>query len=275
MKITILSFFLFGLSTCARNKWGGCPNIHDLSPVTDDKKFIGAYLFDGKPKNGYVDTLSCMGQTYNLLSGEQKSSTDPTIGFQAGSLIVMPGCTFYGFGLPNYSGKPTVIKEGTIIRDLPRGYWRNIVCFGKVSCLASYLVECVQSYPDCTPQTEWKVVAEFDNSESTIPASFSYKKTVGSTWSKSMAASLSISNEVSAEVSGGIEGIFSAKLGFKLKTEIGSSTTTTKGGSTTKELDIEVSVPAGKKVAYYQTVATCGGSTFHTQLVKMVEIKSH
>lgn len=263
--IVPLICLLFAISTSD----GACPEIADL-PVQDNKRFIGALWWFELPYNGHVASLSCSGNGYSTVySGQMKSSNTA---FILTSLIVMPGCTFYGFPEPNYKGDPKFIEGPRLIKSVPTNYWKD--CGGGKACVPSYIVECKQTFPDCTAETDWKVIAVLDNSASDTPASFVYKKTVGVTWSDSMTKSLLVSAEVSGEISEGIDGIFSDKLGFKVTTQAQIDHTSSKGGSTTSEIDVEVTVPAKRKVAYMQQIARCGGSTFNTQIIKVKNLKS-
>jgi len=250
----------------------GCRETSDL-PVSYDKQFIGAWVWRELPPNGNLPAFSCAGPSQYYLSGSQGSAPAGQ-GWPAGTIIVMPGCTFYGWGTYGWKGVPKVIEGGQRRLYVPPNYFGSVTCGNNVGCYLSYRVDCTQQYPNCAPETNWKVIAEFDNTGSEIPATFAYKKTVGTTWSDSVTKSLSVSATVSAEISAGIDDLLSAKLSASLTTGITYSSTSTNGGSTSKEIDVQVQVDGGKKVRYEQNIAHCGGSTFNTQLIRVVEIKT-
>jgi len=245
----------------------GCPEWDEL-PRVWNSKFIGArkYLESGHD----IPALSCNGNYYEPVNGYQVSA-DPGTCFPIGSLFVHAGCTLYGFCDYNYEGQYKSFEGPLFISKLPKDTFCGYFATGTdVPCAKSYLVDCRQHYPDCVPSDNWETVASYDNSNSHLPSTFTYKYTIGTSWSTEMSEGMSIDETVSAEMSAGFFDIFESKIGMSVTTGYNWNEVSTEAKSETKEFQVETNVPAGESIQIQQTKGTCGGSTVNTEMFRSV-----
>merc|ERR1711970_1597271 len=242
----------------------GCPDISEL-PIVWDKQFLGVRIYHDKGND--IPALSCNGAAKDFVSGFQHSS-DPGKGRPIGSIFVHPGCTFYGFHDWNYQGSYTEWTGPLFISNLPE--WEfGFSCSG-VACARSFLVDCRQHYPDCQAEDSWKTVTSLDNTQSDLPATFTYKYTIGTSWSHQMSDSMDISTSISEEVKAGFFDIFEASLGVSVTTGYNWSETSTAAKSETKEITDSIKVPGGRVITIQQAKGYCGGSEVNTEMFRNV-----
>jgi len=241
----------------------GCPDISQL-PIVENKQFIGFRMYSGRGND--IPALSCTGDAYDIDSGHQ-ASAHPGKGYSIGSIFVHPGCTFYGFHDYDYQGSYTEWTGPLFISNVPKG------TFGQhcaIACADSYLVDCRQQYPDCQPEDSWKTVASFDNTQSDLPATFTYKYFIGTSWSHEMSDSISIADTISAEVKAGFFDIFETNLGVSETTGYDWSETSSEAKSETEEFTVSTELPGGRMAKIQQTKGHCGGSEVNTERFRNV-----
>merc|ERR1719153_997744 len=242
----------------------GCPDISEL-PIVYQKQFIGIRLYSGAGND--IPALSCNGGPYDGVSGYQWSGNTRR-GYMIGSIFVHPGCTFYGFNDYDYQGSHTEWTGPLFISKVPEGTF-DFPCDG-AACARSWLVDCRQQYPDCQPEDSWKAVASFDNTQSDLPATFTYKYIIGTSWSHEMSDSMSISDTISAEVKAGFFDIFETSIGASSTTGYDWSETSSEAQSETKEFTVSTEIPGGRMVQIQQAKGKCGGSEVNTEMFRNV-----
>jgi len=246
----------------------GCPDIKQL-PIVENKQFIGIRIYHGNGND--IPALSCNGAYQEFFSGFQYSS-DPGKGTMIGSIFVHPGCIFYGFHDYNYQGSYTEWTGPLFISNVPDVFGH--ICdndhYNHVPCVDSFLVDCRQQYPDCQPEDDWKTVTSLDNTQSDLPATFTYEYTIGTSWSHQMSDSMSISNSISAEVKAGFFDIFEASLGVSVTTGYNWSETSTAAKSETRKIIDSIQVPGGRVITIQQAKGYCGGSEVNTEMFRNV-----
>jgi|ERR1712179_29760 len=242
----------------------GCPDISEL-PIVENKQFIGVRTYHDKGND--IPALSCNGYAHDYVSGYQHSE-NPGYGIKFGSIFVHPGCTFYGFNDYNYQGSYTEWRGPLFISNVPLRQFGDYC--GDAACPASLLVDCRQQYPDCQPEDSWKTVTSLDNTHSDLPATFTYKYTIGTSWSDQMSNSMDISTTISEEVKAGFFGIFEASIGVSVTTGYNWSETSTEAKSETKEFSDVIEVPGGRVITIQQAKGKCGGSEVNTEMFRNV-----
>merc|ERR1719348_1143381 len=245
----------------------GCPEWDELPRVWYNK-FIAArkYADDGHD----IPALSCNGDMYEPLNGYQVTAESGYC-FGIGSLFVHAGCTFYGFHDINFQGHYTTLEGPLFMSKVPRDtFGNNHVEHTNRACAPSYLVDCRMHYPDCVPSDKWETVASYDNSNSHLDSTFTYKYTIGTSWSHEMSEGMSIDETVSGEMSAGFFDIFETKLGFSVSTGYNWNEVSTEAKSETKEFTVETNVPAGESIQIEQTKGHCGDSTVNTEMFRSV-----
>merc|ERR1712142_9761 len=241
----------------------GCPDWDEL-PKVWNSKFLGLRYYYGSGNE--VPALSCNDGYFERENGFQYSSPEG-YGTPMGTIFVHAGCTLYGFCDREYEG--TVIKfEGPLfISKLPKDTfcgWHN----GDVAILLSFIVDCKQHYPDCVPSDDWKTVASYDNSNSDLQATFTYKYMIGTSWSTEMSEDMSIAATVSVELSAAFFEIFEERIGFSVTTGYNWNEASTEAKSEAEEFSVQTDVPAGKSIQIQQTKGTCGGSEVNTEMFR-------
>jgi len=129
-------------------------------------------------------------------------------------------------------------------------------------------VDCKQHYPDCVPSDEWETVASFDNSNSDLPSTFTYKYIIGTSWSTQMSEGMHIDDTVSAEMKAGFFDIFETTIGVSVTTGYNWNEVSTEAQSETREFWVQTDVPAGKLLQIQQAVGKCGGSDVNTEMFR-------
>jgi len=244
----------------------GCPEWDEL-PRVSDKKFIGARSYHDAGHN--IPALSCNGYKYDFLNGGQNTGSTGRC-FAVGSLFVHAGCTFYGFHDINYHGYYTTFEGPLFMSKVPVEIFGWVTGDYTIACVPSYIVDCRMHYPDCVPSDKWETVASYDNSNSHLDSTFTYKYTIGTSWSHEMSEGMSIDATVSEEISAGFWDIFEAKLGFSVTTGYNWNEVSTEAQSETKEFTVKTDVPAGESIKIEQTKGHCGDSTVNTEMFRSV-----
>jgi len=250
----------------------GCPSLSSLPLLgADNKTFIGAVCY---PEDGnWLPPLACNGDPEDLLDntsvagGDSTASRSPII-LACGSLFVHDGCTFYGFGSPNYQGSLYEQAGPAELSILPDNTWDG--CGDKKRCFWSFIVDCVMHMPDCKPEDQWIPVASYDNSQSDIDVMFEYKYTVGTSWSEEMSSGSDISVTVEETMQAGFWSIFSSELGVSASTGYNWQSVSASAQAEETTTTIAMTVPPGMVVSVEQTVGRCDGSSVKTEKFRTI-----
>jgi len=184
-----------------------------------------------------------------------------------GSMIVQPGCTFYGFSEPDYHGE---------VREYSPGLHSEVDTFndgyipGCSGFFESAKCRCEQKLVSCTPTDGYKVITECDNTDGSQTAQCKYSKTVGTDWTEETEEHMDISAGVYYEIQAGMFGLFEETLG--VSTETGYDWTETSSQTMGESQTIEVSepVPSGERLQILQAVGHCNGNDANTELFKFL-----
>merc|ERR1719348_564550 len=244
----------------------GCPEWDEL-PRVRNKKFIAARRYYDEGHD--IPALSCNGYVYDPLNGDQATASSGRC-YGIGSLFVHAGCTFYGFHDNNYQGHYTTLEGPLFMSKVPANTFGGWAFSSTHACVPSFIVDCRMHYPDCVPSDKWETVASFDNSNSHLDSTFTYKYTIGTSWSHEMSEGMSIDETVSGEMSAGFFDIFETKLGFSVSTGYNWNEVSTEAQSETKEFTVETNVPAGESIKIEQAKGHCGDSTVNTEMFRSV-----
>jgi len=248
----------------------GCPS---KIPTVANGKIVAGRIYQHQGSD--LQELACNGWHYTDYAETKYTKNDPY--FQNfGSVIVNPGCKLYVFPEYNWEGAPLKYTPGIIPN--PPYEWLDIgntIIIGpifqcSIPCVRSYIWTCKQTYPSCTPSDSWQTVTELDNSDSSVATKFTYEKMVGTEFSVEMTESMSVSATLSAEISAEFWGsTFTA--GLELTTGYDWTKTDSETKSEAKTYSVEIMIPAGAKLLIQEVKGTCGGSTIHTQMFRVID----
>jgi len=245
----------------------GCPDWDEL-PRVFNSKFIASRNYNGLGHE--IPAMSCNGISLDRVN-EYQASAAPGRGYGIGSLFVHAGCTFYGFCEHEYQGTYKTFEGPLFISKLPKDTFCGWHLTGTdIPTANSFIVDCRQHYPDCAPSDSWETVASYDNSNSHLPSTFTYKYTIGTSWSTEMSEGMSIDATVSEEMSAGFFDIFEEKIGYSVTTGYNWNEVSTEAQSETKEFQVQTDVPAGESIQIQQAKGTCGGSTVYTEMFRSI-----
>jgi len=195
-----------------------------------------------------------------------------------GSIMVNPGCTFYFFQKPNYEGKHVEYyggHKGLLVSKVPVPSWAEHACpqfpSTELLCVRSYLTSCEQTFPNCAPKDGWQPITCLDNTGSDHEVPFTFKQTIGTTWSSEVSSSMSVSERVEASISKNFFGIFDASLGYSQETGMNWGTVSTYEKSETHEYEVgPIVVPGGSIVCIEGAIGSCGDSTVQTHIYRVI-----
>jgi len=247
-----------------------CPQLSDL-PIVNVKgdKFFACRIYQGLGHS--VPDLSCNGKSFDGISGYRQDAPDGQ-GIPMGSLYVHAGCSFYGFKGHNYQGDYTQYDGPLFVSKLQNTFDNN--CDG-IPCPHSFLVDCRMHMPDCVPTDKWATVASYDNSGSSLVSTFTYKYTIGTSWSNEMSEGFSISSSVTYEMKASFWGIFEESLSVSETTGYDWSETSTQAQNEEQEFSVETLVPGGVVIQIQQAKGICGDSDVKTEMFRTLETKKN
>merc|ERR1711915_922937 len=234
----------------------GCPEWNEL-PRVYNKKFIAARIYGGQGHD--IPALSCNGH-YDEESNEKQDSTPPGYGW--------PVCTLYTFCESYYTGTVKTFEGPVFFSKLPTNYFCGHYLPSDIPAIASLIADCRQHYPDCSPSDDWVTVASLDNTDSTIPAKFTYEYSIGTSWSVEMSEGMSADATISEEMSVAFFEIFEAKIGVSVTTGYNWNKVSSQAQNEVKKYTDSVEVPAGKIIQMQQAKGTCGGSNVFTEMFR-------
>lgn len=168
-------------------------------------KVIGACIWNGISNEEPM--FGCSGKHFCFQDGEQI----PKVGC-VGSLMVLPGCTLWGFkehnfkdnkGFKKWSGPQTLSRPGFNEKKCLRKYVGILTWLywalkkgPRQSYFGSLIVTCENLIPDCTNVTDrWETVGEFDNTQSSDEGEFTLTHKTGATIENEFEQSLQASGE--------------------------------------------------------------------------------
>lgn len=238
----------------------GCPDKNAL-PILYEKNFIGARVYTGVGNE--KPSLSCTGNAFEYLDGVGISAPSGT-GLAIGSIYVHPGCTFYGYKGYNFQGDMTKYEENTFISKVPSNAFGQ-ECNSGVACAGSVVVNCQQTYPDCSPLESRVEVAYCNNSLSDKNTDCTYTYNVGTSWSNEMANGMSVNQKIKNIMLAAFFKNFQDKL-YLTDYNWGSISTELQGEMT--EHENTVGVAAWDVLEVEQVQGTCGGTTVATEMLR-------
>jgi len=229
---------------------------------------VGSYIYRGHGNN--IAELACNGGRWYARAERKYTTGTNSQCWPMGSLIVNPGCRFILFDNHDFTGRHRVFDAGTypqITRDMTFGKYATDT---GVPCMSAFLSSCQQTYPTCVPRDAWETVVQLDNSRGTVPTTFTFTETVGTTFSTEIKQSFGVSLTVESEISGEFFELFEAKLGISTTTRFDWTRTDTKTRSESQSFIVNQEVPAGAKFSIQQAVGRCGASVVSTQLFRTI-----
>ena len=169
----------------------GCPSFSEV-PVAQmhEDKPEDDYFWAGRYYRGQghdIPDLACNEDMVPTKDGYRHSSP-PGSNIVMGSLMVLPGCTWYLFEDYDYEGEWMEFSggnSGLLVSKLTNRWDRYCQIWGDnneilaVPCFPSYLASCQQRFPNCVPKDGWQPITSLDNSQSNFEAPFTFQQTIG------------------------------------------------------------------------------------------------
>ena len=241
-----------------------------LPRVWNKKTLLGARAYYSGA-GGQISSLACIGSHYDIDAGRKYSVGNQDYHYRVGSLLVHPGCTYYGFENRNHQGKMYKFTGPVTIFNIPKYFG---FCSSNMGCFRSFIVECNMALPDCVPSDEWTSVAYLDNSDSSFPTTFTYEYEIGTEWSSETSHGWTVDASVSATLTASFFGIFEAAASTTFSTGYNWQKTSYEAMSEVSTFNIEAEIPAGKALKIEQARGLCGGNSVRTDMFKTTEIKT-
>ncbi len=178
---------------------GQCPEINELDVLYDSDTFMCAYDWQGPGDDDDIQACTeCDGFGEAHVPDGFSHSADEGQYFPFGSIITMPGCTFYGFEDYNYAGDVDEYPEGT--HPNVGGNYEGDYCGTTLTGYPSYKCECIQKMIECDPSDDYVTVLTCDGSEFDTDFSCTYIQTIGTEYTEEASQSMGVSVEVSSEI---------------------------------------------------------------------------
>lgn len=252
----------------SESKQVGCPGEIPVVREKDGKKeIVAARVYRGSPTD--LQFTSCNGDCKDYLAETKLTSAAPNA-FLFASLFVNPGCKVFVFEDYNFAG---TTKEKEFLPGLHHKVKPELPLHPNSEGIAvakSMGFTCTQVLPSCTPSDKWQTVATLENTDASGPTTFSYLKTVGTSFSTSITNSFSVSVTWEAEVKASLFGQ-TASQGVSATTGYDWTSLDEEEKTTTRTYNVDVLVPAGLKVHIEEVLGTCGGSSVHTQMFRVLD----
>ena len=178
---------------------GQCPSINELDVLYDSTTFMCAYIWQGPGDDDAIQACTeCDG--FGEVQCEDGFSDPGLEGYfdPVGSIITMPGCTFYGFGDYNYKGDVDEYPEGT--HPNVGGYDQGESCGTTLTGYDSLMCECFQKMIECDPSDDYVTVLRCDGSEFDTDFSCTFIQSIGTDYTEEASQSMDVSVEVSSEI---------------------------------------------------------------------------
>jgi len=245
----------------------GCPSMNDIGNTMDydgKKRFLCAVVYDGF--GGEYPINSCNGNSYSVPDGYSIDAGDKKF-YSMGSLLIKPGCKMYMFETTTRLEKGTsTTLSGEVLENK---YWTQNSKYAPGP--RSYVCSCQQELPSCEATDGWETVVTCDNTVNPETADCSYSYDVGTSFSSTVSNSMSISATIGAEISATFEGLFSAGASASKTTSFDWSTSYDFSKTVDKTITVDTTVDSGNTLAIEQAVGYCGGSTFKTNMFRIIE----
>jgi len=275
----------FGLLTLASVN-SECPYFKGLPVMTDDNQFYCAHFWD---EWGAADALdACNGDIHSVLddtdhdSGEGKYSP-------MGSLVVMPGCTYYGYNDYGYSGTKVTYDttahyytEGCLhnvdnYRDCNRQDgncgWHHSANEGELPCgYQSYKCRCRQEPIECIPKDYWNTVMTCDNSQSAVETTCTYQKSIGTTWTQTAQNSFNIDEGIEESMKAGFFDFFEVEIGISINTGYDWTHISTEAKEEVETYTVSQIVPSHTILVIEGAEGECSGNIVKTEMFRIRDV---
>jgi len=261
-----------------------CPNEERL-PVLNESgnKFYCAWNWHGK---GAKESIQACNGDFNIYM-DMTNHTSLNGHYTAfGSIIVKSGCTLYGYEDHNYQGKllkytgPGVYPLGCTQEPKkpldphrfcppirPKWQDRNKYANG----FHSYQCRCNQQPIVCSPTDGWKRVISCDNTNSSVPTTCSYTKTIGTTWTKETTNSFHIDASIEMAMKRSFFGIM-ANMKVSVSTGYNWSQMSSESQNDAQEFKVQVEVPPRTILYIDNAEGDCGGEKMNTEMFKTIAV---
>ena len=172
-----------------------------------------------------------------------------------GSLIVNPGCTYYGFNECFFEETVYEYTAGLYSLLEPPAHDQPSGCanyFSSVKC------RCQQKLVSCIPEDEWAVKLVCNGTGATEPVECSYMKTIGTSYTAETSDHMSISEEVSYEITAGLFGLFEETLGLSVETGYDWTQTSSETMDEAESFQVDAVAPPGRILYIEQVIPVTG-----------------
>lgn len=263
---SIIVILAFGIATIQAE----CPALDSVPVMYDDETFLCARLWDA---SGDADPIqgcnTCDSTPYESTTedGYEHEYSRPV-----GSLIVNPGCIFYGFSEREFEGTVDEFPAGLYslvdAPNSPNSYPECANSFHSVKC------KCQQKLVSCIPEDGWAVKLVCDAMGATQPVECSYVKTIGTSYTAEVSEDMAISAGVSAEITVGMFGLFGSTIGTSLETGYDWAQTSSETMGEEESFQTVAFAAPGRILHIEQAVGHCDGNDAQTELFKIYDVGS-
>jgi len=264
---TVIIFFTFSIA--AIQVQAECPPLNSVPVMYDDETFNCARKWHGPGDAEPIKACnSCqLGNYYDHYDMQDWNEGQP-YGY-TGSLIVNPGCTFYGFSGREFDGTVYEYPAGLYslveapYTDLANGcgdYFRSVKC------------RCQQKLISCVPEDEWALIFVCDAVDALKPVKCTYQRTIGTSYTAETSEHMEISEEVSLEITVGLFNLFEETLGVSATTGYDWTHTSSSTMEEEETFTVEVETTPGCASYIEQTVGHCNGNDAQTEIFKISDV---
>jgi len=249
-----------------------CTEEEDSMPVMYNKEtFLCAREWSGPGNSQPVQGCnSCV--TNDVFDFTDGYDNGGTAYHDVGSLIVNPGCIFYGFSEREFEGTVDEFPAGLYslvdAPNSPNSYPECANSFHSVKC------KCQQKLVSCIPEDGWAVKLVCDAMGATQPVECSYVKTIGTSYTAEVSEDMAISAGVSAEITVGMFGLFGSTIGTSLETGYDWAQTSSETMGEEESFQTVAFAAPGRILHIEQAVGHCDGNDAQTELFKIYDVGS-
>jgi len=266
-------YFLIGVIAAIASLLNAeCPPASDVPVMCESMNdtFNCARAWIGKGSDEPIEGCNnCIGDYYDgddICDGEDWNTVDGLSCYLFGSLLVLPGCTFYGFSEHNYTGEVQTFDSG-----LHSNVQAAVDCALSSTCALGFYstkCRCEQELVSCEPVDDFDVVLKCDALQSPQEVTCQYTKTIGTHWEDEIKKQFNISARVSAEIQGHFFKLFSANIGVSVNTGYDWTHISIETMSEEVSVQVESSAQPGQLLIIEQAVGHCNGNHAQTELYK-------
>lgn len=225
------------------------------------KLYTSALMYQG-PGHDFP-FQACNGPALTFVDNDRVSVEGSASFYEVGSLIVKAGCTFYGFSEAGFSGEGLPIRGPAVYSQSP-GF-----DYGLAKGFRSFHTECDMSYINCTPEDQFEVIFTCDAIGAVVDTECRYTKTIGTSFSEEISASMSIDTTIETSMSTSFFGLFESSIGISVSTGYNWGSVTTETTETQQTYEVSAVAPAGTVLVIEQAVGHCDGSTVNTEMFRI------